>query len=266
MDDLTGKIAWVTGASSGIGEALAYAFAKRGVKLVLSARREEELLRVKDGCKGAESVIILPMDITETDALQEKLDWVLAKTGKIDLLVLCAGISQRSFAVNTSLDVYRKIMDINYFGTLALTQAVLPHFLKQDKGQFIVMSSVTGKVGLPLRTGYSAAKHAVEGFFSALRTETWKTGIRILVVRAGAVKTNIAQNALIGDGRLYNQKDEVIENGITAEACADAIVKAIVKNRKELMVGSTKEKLLLVINRFLPGVAFNFVKKLGKQG
>ncbi|MCW3106023.1 MAG: short-chain dehydrogenase [Segetibacter sp.] len=265
MDKLAGKVVWITGASSGIGEALAYAFAKQHAKLVLSARREHELERVKENCTDAHVVEILPMDMEKTDELQNKVGWVIAKMGSIDILVNCAGLSQRSFAKDTSIEVYRKIMEINYFGTIQLSLAVLPHFLQQNRGLFVVMSSVTGKAGLPLRTAYSAAKHAVEGFFSALRTEIWKTNIKILVVRAGAVRTNIATNALTGDGTAFNTKDEIIENGISAENCAKAIVEAIVEGKKELMVGSLKEKLLFVINRFLPGVAFNFVKKLGDK-
>lgn len=266
MNDLKEKVVWITGASSGIGEALAYACAKRGARLVLSARRDHELLRVKERCKQAEMVEIVPIDITKGEELKLKVDLVITKMGSIDLLVNCAGVSQRSFAVDTSMDVYRKIMEINYFGSVQLSLAVLPHFIAKNAGHFVVMSSVTGKVGLPLRTAYSASKHAVEGFFSALRTETWKTDIKILVVRAGAVRTNIAQNALTGDGTAFNKKDEIIDNGITAEACADAIVKAIVSNKKEVMVGSAKEKFLFVVNRFLPDVAFNFVKKLGNKG
>lgn len=266
VNDLKEKVVWITGASSGIGEALAYAFAKRGAALVLSARRKDELERVKARCKEASMVEVLPIDITDVEEIKSKVDWVLAKMGSIDVLVSCAGVSQRSLAIDTSINVYRKLMDINYYGTVQLSLAVLPHFIKRNKGHYVAMSSVTGKVGLPMRTAYSAAKHAVEGFFSALRTETWKSDIKILVVRAGAVKTNIAQNALTGDGTAFNKKDEIIENGITAEACANAIIKAVAGNKKELMVGSAKEKFLFVLNRFLPTMAFNFVKKLGDKG
>ncbi len=263
MNELSAKVVWITGASSGIGEALAYAFARKGAKLVLSARRADELQRVKAGCKGASIVEAVPVDITDLEEVQSKVQWVIATMGTIHVLVNCAGVSQRSVAVNTSTDVYRRIMDVNYFGTIQLSLAVLPHFIKQNRGHFIAMSSVTGKIGLPLRTAYSAAKHAVEGFFSALRTEIWKTDIKILIVRAGAVKTNIAQNALTGNGSTYAKSDEIIENGITAEVCANAIVDAFMKNRNEVTIGSAKEKALFVINRFLPGVAFNLIKRLG---
>ena len=265
MNNLAGKVVWITGASSGIGEALSYAFANKGAALVLSARREAELIRVKNKCNGTSRVEILPIDLEDTAGFAEKAAWVITKMGEIDVLVNCAGVSQRSFASETSVKVYRKIMEINYFGTLQLSLAVLPYFLKQNKGKIVAMSSVTGVRGLPLRTAYSAAKHAVEGFFGALRTETWRTNVNILMVRAGAVKTNIATNALTANGKTFNEKDPIIENGISAEACAQAIINAIIEDKKEIMVGSFKEKLLMVINRFFPGVAFNLVKKLADK-
>lgn len=262
---LAGKVVWITGASSGIGEALAVALAQKGAALVLSARRESELLRVKERCASAQSVIILPMDLETMDDLPKKVAWVISKMGSLYILIHCAGVSQRSFATDTNIDVYRRIMEINYFGTIQLSLAVLPYFIKQNEGQFVVMSSVTGKIGLPLRTAYSAAKHAVEGFFISLRTELWRTNIKILVVRAGAVKTNIARNALTGNGAACNKKDEIIENGISADDCDKAILQGIVENRKEMTIGSKKEKLLFAINQFLPRVAFNFIKKLGDK-
>lgn len=262
---LAGRVIWITGASSGIGESLAVAFAGKGAALVLSARREAELTRVKERCAGASLVVILPIDVEIEKNMSQNVDWIISKMGSLYMLINCAGLSQRSLAKETEMGVYRRIMEINYFGTIQLSLAVLPHFIKQNDGQFVVISSVTGKVGLPLRTAYSAAKHAVEGFFSSLRTELWRTNIKILVVRAGAVRTNIAMNALTADGSAFNKKDKIIEGGISADDCAKAILKGVIENRKEMMVGSAKEKLLFVINRFSPGVAFHLVKKLGDR-
>lgn len=262
MDKLKGKVVWITGASSGIGEALAYAFAKRGAILILSSRRLSELERVKEQCKGAKQVELLQMDLEKSGELLYKVEWVIKNFNSLDILIHCSGISQRSFASNTSPNVYRRIMEINYFGAIHLSLAVLPFFQQKNKGQFVVMSSVTGKVGLPLRTAYSASKHALEGFFSALRTETWRTGIEILMVRAGAVKTNIAANALTGDGKPFNQNDKIIDNGLSAEGCAKAIITAVVEGRKYIMIGSAREKFLMKLQAFLPDVAFNFIKKL----
>lgn len=265
MDIIKNKVVWITGASSGIGEALAYAFAREEVVLVLSARREAELERVKQHCSKASLITILPLDLEMETDLPGKVKWVTENVGSIDILVSCAGISQRSLAVDTDIEVYRKIMEVNYYGTIQLSLALLPYFIKKNNGQYVVMSSVSGKVGLPMRTAYSAAKHALEGFFSALRSETWRSKIKILVVRAGAVKTNIAFNAITGNGTAFRKKDPIIEHGVSADVCAKAIVRAVISGKKELMVGSAKEKMLFVINRFLPAVVFSFVKKLSDK-
>lgn len=266
LESLNQKVVWITGASSGIGEALAYAFAKKGALLVISARRDEELARVRGKCEGAKQVEVVVLDLEKTDELPKKVERVITKMGRLDILINCSGLSQRSFAADSSIEVYRRLMEVNYFGTVQLTLAVLPYFVRQNSGMFVAMSSVTGKLGLPLRTAYSASKHAVEGFFSALRAELWKTKIEILVVRAGAVKTHIAQNALRGDGKAFNKKDQIIENGIPADDCAKAIMEAVVEGRKELTVASPGERLLFAVNRFLPAVAFNLIKKLGDKG
>jgi dehydrogenase/reductase SDR family protein 7B len=247
-NNLAGKVVWITGASSGIGEALAVALARQGAALVLSARRETELLIVKEKCAGAYIVVVLPIDLEVKEELSQKVEWVISTMGTLYMLIHCAGLSQRSFAADTTLDVYRRIMEINYFATVQLSLAVLPHFLKQNEGQFVVMSSVAGKVGLPLRTAYSAAKHAIEGFFSSLRTELWRTDIKIT-----------------GNGIPFNKKDEIIQSGISPQKCAEVILKGVYENKKEMMVGSKKERLLFAVNRLFPGVAFNLVKKLGDK-
>ncbi len=262
MDSYVNKVVWITGASSGIGEALSYAFAKAGAKLVLSARRINELERVKNNCVHPENVQLLIMDVGRPHELPAKIQSVLHTMGQIDILINNAGISQRSTAATTSFEVYRTIMEINFFGTVQLTKLVLPHFIERGQGLFVTTSSVAGLTGLPLRTAYSASKFALEGFFSALRTEISATNIRILMVRPGAVKTNIATNALLGDGKAFNKKDAIIDNGIPPETVAACILQAINQNKKQLAVVSFKEKILLVLNRFTPGLVFNIVKKI----
>ena len=262
METLQHKVVWITGASSGIGEALSYAFAAKGSRLVLSARRRDELERVKRNCAGAEQIELLDMDLSAADELPEKVRWVIEKMGGIDILVNNAGISQRSPAIATSIAVYRKIMEVNFFGTVALSNGVLAHFTQRNQGLFVVIGSLAGKIGLPLRTAYCASKHALEGFYSSLKTETWKTNIRFLMVRPGPVKTNIAQNALLGDGKTFNQKDAFIEQGITPEKVAESVLSAIEKNKRNLVPGSVKERLVLLINKFLPKLVFNSAKKI----
>ena len=162
---MKGKVVWITGASSGIGEALAYTFARKGAKLVLSARREAELMRVKNNCKmNQEDVFILPLDIEKPETFATLFQRVIARFGTLDILVNNAGISQRSLVKDTPLAVDKRLMDVNYIGTVALTKTVLPTLLAKQNGQIVVVTSAVGKFGSPWRSGYSASKHALHGF------------------------------------------------------------------------------------------------------
>ncbi|MEO6960902.1 MAG: SDR family oxidoreductase [Puia sp.] len=261
MEKFKDKVIWITGASSGIGEALAIQLAQAGARLIISARNREALELIKERCAAA-TVEVLPMDLERGDEMPLKVEWVLKHFGSIDILINNAGISQRSLTQETSSAVYRKLMEVNFFGTEQLTRLVIPHFLVKNQGVFVTMSSLAGQLGLPLRSGYCASKCAIEGFFAVLRSELWKTKIHILVVRSGAVKTSISRNALLGDGRRHEETDSLIENGILPEACAKEIIKAIVARKKQLITGSFKEKLLLSVSRFYPSIAFNLIKKL----
>jgi short-subunit dehydrogenase len=261
MKSFINKVVWITGASSGIGEALSYAFAERGATLVLSARRMEELERVKKNC-GSATVELLSLDLANTEELPGKVNWVIEKMGHVDILINNAGVSQRSVASESSMEVYRRIMETNFFGTIQLCKSLLPNYLQKNEGCLVIISSVAGKVGIPLRTAYCASKHALEGFFSALRTETWKTGIRILMVRPGSVKTNIALHALKGDGNAFNKNDPMIDNGLNPAHVANEIIKAISSNKTEVTIASGREKMLLFLNRFVPGMMFNVIKKM----
>ncbi len=256
------KIVWITGASSGIGEALAYEFAKEGAILVLSARRESELERVKTNCAGAKKVIIVPLDLVETDKMQEVASKVIGELGKVDILVNNGGISQRSLAKDTVLQVDRDIFEVNYFGTIALTKAVLPSMLEKKSGQIVVISSIVGKVGVPLRTAYSASKHALHGFFDALRAENWRENLKVLLVCPGFIKTNITYNALKGDGSKYNIMDNATNQGITAEKCAKGILGAIKRGKEEYVIGGFREKLAIFLKRFFPKAFSNMIKKI----
>ncbi|MGZ4035760.1 MAG: SDR family oxidoreductase, partial [Bacteroidia bacterium] len=195
------KIVWITGASSGIGEALAHAFAAEGAKLILSARRNDELVRVKNSLKLNDAdVLILPLDLSDTSHVNELTKQVISKFGRIDILVNNGGMSQRSLAKDTSLENDRKLMEINFFGTVALTKSVLPFMLKQKSGHIIAMSSISGKFGFYLRSAYSASKHALHGFFESLRMEIYNDNIKVMIICPGRIKTNISINALTSDG------------------------------------------------------------------
>ncbi len=262
MNTLRGKIVWITGASSGIGEALSYAFATQGARLVLSARNVDELKRVQQRCDPSADVQLLPLDLAHPDELADKVHRVIQQMGSIDILVNNAGLSQRSSAIETELHVYRDIMETNFFGTIHLSNLVLAHFIEKNQGQFVVISSLAGKLGLPLRTAYCASKHALEGFFSALRNEIWKTKIQILIVRPGSVRTNIARHALLGDGSPFNKPDPFIERGISASVAAKDILHAIAHRKKNTVTGRLPEKMALWLQQFVPSIVFSQTKKI----
>ena len=186
-------VIWITGASSGIGEAIAVALSnsklpefKQGIRLVLSARRADELERVASQTGlPADDVLVLPMDVTDLDGMAAHVDTVRQRFGRVDYVFQNAGISQRGLVIDTTLADYERLMQVNFFGVVALTKAVLPLMLAQGSGHFVVTSSVAGKIGTKLRAGYCASKHALHGFFDALRAETTDAGLRVTIVCPG---------------------------------------------------------------------------------
>jgi dehydrogenase/reductase SDR family protein 7 len=257
------SVVWITGASAGIGEAIAKQYVSQGRKLVLSARREAELERVKQACidLGAtpEDVLVLPLDVTEHDTLAAKVQAVLDKFGRIDVLINNAGISQRSKCLDTELHVYKTLLDVDVLGQIALTKAVLPIMVTQKSGHIAVTSSVAGKVGVKWRTGYCAAKHAVMGFFDALRAEVKEYGIQVSTITPGFIKTDIARNAVVEDGEKFNGEDLNIENGMDVNKCAKVIVNNMNKGVREIAVGEGMSLLALKIKRFMPNKLFDIM-------
>ena len=242
MTTLRDKVIWITGASSGIGEALAYELASRGAKLILSARRKEELERVKGNCPAPSqpNVRTLPLDLTKPEMLKLSTEAALQFFGHVDILVNNGGISQRSFAKDTLIDVDRKIMEVNYFGAVALTKLILPHFLKRKTGHLVTVSSVTGIFGTPYRSGYAASKHALHGFFDSLRAELWsdvKNGITVTMICPGFIHTPITLSAVTGDGSPLGKMDEAQYAGKPADWCAKKIVNAIERKKEEVYIG-----------------------------
>lgn len=262
MSIFTDKVIWITGASSGIGEALTYAFAREGSKLVISARRESELLRVKINTQLADDkILILPLDLTDTNSFEAKTAAVIKHFGSIDFLVNNGGISQRSFVKDTPLEIDRMLMEVNYFGTIALTKCVLPHFLKRQSGQFIVISSLSGKFGFYLRSAYAAAKHALQGFFESLRLEVYSNNIKVLLVCPGRIKTNISLHALKADGTEHGKIDKSHIGATSVEACAAQILVAIKKKKEEIYIGSGKEKSAVWVKRLFPRLFTQLIRK-----
>lgn len=254
------RVVWITGASSGIGAALAEAFAREGAKLVLSARRRTELEQVAAKCGG--EPFVLPLDLAQQDTFPSLVDAVLQRFGRVDIVVHNGGVSQRSRVQETRLDVDRRIMEINYFGAVALTKALLPAMEKEKSGHFVVVSSVMGKIGTPQRSAYAASKHALHGFFDCLRAEVADGGLFVTLICPGYIRTEVSKNALTGDGSHKNELDDDIAGGHPADLTAQQILDAVNAKKSEVYVGALgKERLALWLKRFLPGVLEGMVRK-----
>jgi dehydrogenase/reductase SDR family member 7 len=262
MKNLENKVVWITGASSGIGEALAHAFAAQGARLVLSARRLEELKRVQNDLKiTANRVMILPVDVLKMEEFDALTQIVVGQFGQIDVLVLNAGVSQRTLFVEMAANDAKRLMDTNFTSIIALTKAVLPQMLKQQSGAFLVTSSVSGKVGTPYRTMYCASKHALQGFFDGLRGELWQSGIGVTVACPGYIKTNISYNAIGKDGQPFGQMDVNQQKGISADVCARKMVAALQAGKHEVVIAGFMETIGTYLKRFAPAILWQFVKK-----
>lgn len=260
MNILKDKVIWITGSSSGIGEALAYELSKKGCRLILSARRKSELERVKNDCELSTNIKVLPLDLENFNELKTIPEIAWSLFGKIDILVNNGGISQRSLISDTSFEVYKKMIDVNYLGTIQLTKSLLPFFIRQKSGCFVTVTSLMGKFSSPYRSGYCGAKHALHGFFDALRMEHEKDNIQVTLVCPGFVQTKVSQNALVGDGSTSNTMDNATKNGITATRCANEIIRAVQRNKFEVYIGG-KEKYGIYLKRFFPKLLHRVVLK-----
>ncbi len=258
---MNNQVIWITGASSGIGKSLAIAYSKDDVQLILSSRNEEALNEVRSQCEKPENVKILPLDLEQYKTLEAKTSEAVKLFGQIDILVNNGGVSQRSLIKETSLEVDRKIMAINYLGNVALTKALLPHFIKKQKGHFVVTSSVVGKFGTPLRSSYSASKHALHGFYDALRAEHFKDNISVSLICPGFVATEVSKNALVGDGSQQGIMDTATEKGMDSDRFARLMIKAIKNKKPEVYIGGAKEKAGVYARRYLPALYYRLVRK-----
>jgi len=252
------KTVWITGASSGIGEALAVLLAKRGAKLILSARRQEELERVNMRCGG--QAMIVPLDLGDSHSIQKAAATVFASHSSIDFLFNNGGISQRSICLETDISVDRQIMEINFFGNIQLTKLVGTRMVAAKSGHIIVTSSLLGKWGFYLRSGYAASKHALHGFYESLRMEVEKDGIFVSMVLPGFTNTEISKHALDSAGKPTNEMDHNQAGGLSPEEVAEKILLGVEKKKFEIAIGGREMKGLLV-KRLFPGLFEKIVRK-----
>ncbi len=229
-----GKNAWVTGASSGIGAALAHGFAQRGARVILSGRDETRLQGVADALET--ETLVLPFDVTDEAAMRAATQQATAWHGGVDVFIANAGISQRSAAVDTDMEVYRRIIAVDLTAQIAASQALLPHMTGRGSGHLVFVSSVAGKIGVPLRTAYCAAKHGLVGYADALRAELSQSGVCVHVVCPGSVATDVSRNALTADGSARGRSDSVIDNGMPPDEAARRILDGVADGEREIIV------------------------------
>ncbi len=246
------KTVWITGASSGIGEALALEYAKSNANLILSSRKKEALEVVAKKCQTpSNKVFVAPLDLADSSNFKAVISEVRSQFDRVDILINNGGISQRSLVLETPMEVDRRLFEINYFGTIHLTKLILPWMLETGGGNIVAISSISGKFGFPLRASYAATKHALFGFFETLGLEHIKDNIKTTMVCPGRIKTNFSLSALNSKGETTNEMDPGLANGMPASICAQRIAKAVRKNKREVWIGG-KEILMVYFHKYLP--------------
>lgn len=260
--NFSGKTIWITGATSGIGKALALLFAKQNTTLILSARRKDELDNVAAKCRELGSTAyVYPFDLSVSSEVENAAAKVLAEVKKVDVLINNGGISQRSEVIETPVDIDRKVMETDFFSGVVLTKALLPSMVKRGYGHIIVISSITGVFGFPLRSAYAAAKHALHGFYETLWAELHTKGINVTIVCPGRVNTNVSINAITKTGAAHGIMDHDIKKGITPEECALKIIQAA-EQRKKVIYIAGKEMLMVYFKRYIPWLFYKLVSKV----
>ena len=262
MMDLHNKIVWITGASSGIGKALAQAYAKRGATVVLSARRKVQLEAVKAELTNASQHIVVPMDVTDEKQVNTAIAQVMSQCKRIDVLINNAGLSQRALIAETSMDTERRIMEVDYFSQVYLTKQVLPHLIAQKSAQIAFVSSIAGLLGTQYRASYSAAKAAIHMWANSLRAEVAKDGIDVAVIFPGFVKTDVSINALNGKGEAQGFDNEATANGLEVDDFAEQVIDALTKQQEYIVVGGFKEKLGVAVSRVSPKILYKMIRRM----
>lgn len=253
------QVVWVTGASSGIGLALVRQLDAEGAKIILSSRNLEKLEHVLSSLAGSDHMI-LPLDLENSTEAANWAKTVHDKYGRIDCLINNGGMSQRSEAHLTSLEIDRRMMEVNYFGNIALTKAVVPYMIAQNSGHIVVVSSIAGKFGFYLRSAYSAAKHALHGFYESLAMEQEKNGIHVTIACPGKINTDISLNALNEEGNKHGQMDHNQMTGMSAEQCALEMLLAVKEGRREVLIGN-KEIKAVTLKRLFPRLFWRVIRR-----
>ncbi len=260
------KIIWITGASSGIGEALALQWAKPGNQLILSGRNHGQLEKVAEGCRSnGAKVSLLVFDLSLSVEVKAAVESVQSSFPQLDILVNNGGISQRSLLIDTPMEVARRIMEVDFWGHAGLTRQILPFMIKNGGGHIVVVSSLTGLFGFPQRSAYAAAKHALHGYFETLRLEHFRDNIRVTMVCPGMVKTNISIHSLTSTGGEHGLMDKGQEEGVSASYVAKKIIKAVINNRKEIIIGK-KDVIMPYLKRYFPWLFYQIARRVNPLG
>ena len=264
MKSIKGKVFWTTGASSGIGKSLAELVMLQDAKVVLSGRNKQALNAVAEQFEKSENVMILPFDLAKIDDANMLVEKIIAKFGRIDFLINNGGISQRSLVAETSVEVDRQVFEVNFFGNISLAKAILPLMIAQGGGHIAATSSVVGKFGFPLRSAYSASKHALHGFYESLRAENYKNNIKVSMIIPGRINTNISMNAITKDGSKHGDMDPGQANGMSAKNAANKILKGILNEKKEIVVGKI-DVILIYFRRYFPSLFYYLAHKINPK-
>ncbi|PRD28541.1 UNVERIFIED_CONTAM: Dehydrogenase/reductase SDR family protein 7-like [Trichonephila clavipes] len=266
---LEDKVVLITGASSGLGEALAHAFHKAGTRVILAARRTDALEKVKKDLMEkypSKSIpVVLTLDLLDLKKMPEKAKEALDIYGHIDILVNNGGISYRGEIADTDLDVDLRVMFTNYFGPVALTKAILPSMLERNSGFILAISSVQGKIAIPYRSAYSSSKHALQAFFDTLKSELSHTNIHVCVVSPGYVQTNLSLNAVTADGKQYGVMDQATASGMNPDEVAENIIIATAAKQSELVLAGLLPKIAIWIRVVCPWLYFYLMSSRARR-
>ncbi|KAK2187116.1 hypothetical protein NP493_179g05000 [Ridgeia piscesae] len=260
---LQDRVVLITGASSGLGEACAHVFYKAGAKVILCARRVDQLERVKRELQQlnvkqtqVHEPKVLPFDLTDFDAAADKVEKAVGFHGCIDVLINNGGISSRGNVLDTLLDVHMKVMNVNYFGQVALTKAVLHHMISARRGHIVAVSSLQGKFALPFRAAYGASKHALQAFFDCLRAEVAQYGIGVSVVSPGYIQTDLSLNAVTSAGDRNAVMDAATASGMTPEYVANQILQAVARRQDDVVVAPLLYRIVVLLRALQPNLFF----------